>query len=65
MIQTNNHVQSCTRQSIIPFQGIQAKPLDEDDMFTWEGTIKGPKDTMWEGRFDTKFIRRRAIINLF
>ena len=18
-------------------------------MFTWEGTIKGPKDTMWEG----------------
>ncbi|XP_078352893.1 ubiquitin-conjugating enzyme E2 U-like isoform X2 [Oculina patagonica] len=29
--------------------GIQAKPLDEEDMFTWEGTIKGPKDTMWEG----------------
>ena len=18
-------------------------------MFTWEGTLKGPKDTMWEG----------------
>ncbi|XP_015747954.1 PREDICTED: ubiquitin-conjugating enzyme E2 U-like [Acropora digitifera] len=29
--------------------GIQAKPLNEDDMFTWEGSIKGPKDTMWEG----------------
>lgn len=30
--------------------GIQANPLNEDvDMFTWEGTIKGPKDTMWEG----------------
>ena len=33
----------------LPFKGIQAKPLNEDDMFTWEGTIKGPKDTMWEG----------------
>jgi len=32
--------------------GIQAKPLNEDDMFTWEGTIKGPKDTMWEGWCD-------------
>ena len=20
-------------------------------MFTWEGTIKGPKDTMWEGEW--------------
>lgn len=29
--------------------GIHAKPLNEDDMFTWEGTIKGPKDSMWEG----------------
>ena len=29
--------------------GIQARPLNEDNMFTWEGTIKGPKDTMWEG----------------
>ncbi|XP_068726851.1 ubiquitin-conjugating enzyme E2 U-like [Montipora capricornis] len=29
--------------------GIQAKPLNEDDMFIWEGSIKGPKDTMWEG----------------
>jgi len=35
-----------------PFQGIQAKPLNEDDMFTWEGAIKGPKDTMWEGWCD-------------
>ena len=33
----------------LSFKGIQAKPLNEDDMFTWEGTIKGPKDTMWEG----------------
>lgn len=29
--------------------GVHAKPLNEDDMFTWEGTIKGLKDTMWEG----------------
>lgn len=29
--------------------GIQAKPLNKDDMFIWEGSIKGPKDTMWEG----------------
>ena len=34
------------------FQGVHAKPLNEDDMFTWEGTIKGPKDTMWEGQCD-------------
>ena len=52
---------TCT--CIIPFQGIHAKPLNEEDMFTWEGTIKGPKDTMWEGRFDLKFTRWYAIIN--
>ena len=33
------------------YQGIQARPLNEDNMFTWEGTIKGPKDTMWEGEW--------------
>ena len=37
------------QQYLSPFQGIHAKPLNEDDMFTWEGTVKGPKDTMWEG----------------
>ena len=23
-------------------------------MFTWEGTIRGPKDTMWEGEWCVK-----------
>ena len=34
---------------VLAWQGIQAQPLNDDDMFIWEATIKGPKDTMWEG----------------
>ena len=40
--------------SLLAFQGIQARPLNEDDMFTWEGIIKGLKDTMWEGEVSWK-----------
>lgn len=29
--------------------GITAGPLNEDDMFTWEALIEGPKDTPFEG----------------
>ncbi|XP_031550533.1 ubiquitin-conjugating enzyme E2 U-like [Actinia tenebrosa] len=32
-----------------PVWGITAQPLNEDDWFTWEATVKGPKDTLWEG----------------
>ena len=34
---------------VLAWQGIQAQPLNDDDIFIWEATIKGPKDTMWEG----------------
>ena len=32
-----------------PPDNISAAPADEEDIFTWEGTLLGPEDTVYEG----------------
>ena len=36
---------------LLVLKGIEAGPLNEDDMFIWVATVKGAKDTMWEGLY--------------